>query len=47
MAVEAREFIDPITRKKADDEFGKLPFPTIDIIFNHKNIWANLQHHNP
>ena len=47
MAVEPREFIDPVTKKRAVDEFGKLPFPTIDIIFNHKNIWANLQHHNP
>jgi len=24
-----------------------LPFHTIDIIFNHKNIWANLQNPNP
>lgn len=25
----------------------KLPMPSLDIIFNHKNIWANLQNHNP
>lgn len=33
--------------KKYEDPFGKLPFPSIDIIFNHKNIWANLQNPNP
>ena len=24
------------------DDFGKLPYPQIDLIFNHKNIFANL-----
>lgn len=24
-----------------------LPYKTIDIIFNKRNIWMNLQHHNP
>jgi len=35
-------------KKKVKDCFNKgekkLPFHTIDIIFNHKNVWANLQH---
>lgn len=35
------EFKDPVTKKKVLDDF-KLPFQTIDLIFNHKNIWANL-----
>ena len=25
----------------------KLPFHTVDLIFNHKNVWANLQNPNP
>lgn len=29
------------------DSFSKLPFGTIDLIFNHKNVWANLQNPNP
>jgi len=32
--------------KKGQDfqtENAKLPFQSIDLIFNHKNIWANLQ----
>ena len=33
-------------RKRHNDDFV-LPFPSIDIIFNHKNIWANLQNSNP
>ena len=33
--------------KKVVDDFGKLPFQSIDLIFNHKNIWANLQNQNP
>jgi hypothetical protein len=24
-----------------------LPYKTIDLIYNHKNIWANLQHPDP
>ena len=35
------DFRDPVTKKKIDDGF-KLPFHTIDIIFNHKNVYANL-----
>jgi hypothetical protein len=35
------DFKDPVTGKKVVDDF-KLPFHTLDIIFNHKNIWANL-----
>jgi len=31
--------------KKLDHTF--LPYVNIDIIFNHKNIWANLQNPNP
>jgi hypothetical protein len=31
--------------KKVDDI--KLPYQTIDIIFNHKNIWANLGNSDP
>mmetsp|Transcript_35916 Transcript_35916/g.55150 ORF Transcript_35916/g.55150 Transcript_35916/m.55150 type:complete len:310 (-) Transcript_35916:249-1178(-) len=41
------KFIDPVTKKKVVDDFGKLPFHTIDLIFNHKNIWANLANPNP
>ena len=40
------KFIDPLTGEKVDDKF-KLPFGSIDVIFNHKNIWANLQNPNP
>jgi hypothetical protein len=40
------EFLDPVTGAKPVDDF-KLPFQAIDIIFNHKNIWANLQDQNP
>jgi centrosomal protein CEP76 len=29
------------------DDFGKLPYPQIDLIFNHKNVFANLQNPNP
>lgn len=36
------EFHDPITGEKIVDDFDKLPFHTVDIIFNHKNIYANL-----
>lgn len=42
-----QEFKDPVTGKKHIDDFGKLPFSTIDVIFNHKNMWANLQNPNP
>jgi hypothetical protein len=35
------DFKDPATGKKVVDG-EKLPFQTIDLIFNHKNIWANL-----
>ena len=28
-------------------ECPTFPYPSIDIIFNHKNIWANLQNPNP
>jgi hypothetical protein len=35
------EFKCAVTKKIVKDDF-KLPFSTIDIIFNHKNIWANL-----
>ena len=41
------KFTDPVTKKKVVDDFGKLPFHTVDLIFNHKNIWANLQNPNP
>ena len=33
--------------KKVVDDFTKLPFQSIDLIFNHKNIWANLQNPDP
>ena len=36
------EFHDPITGELVVDDFDKLPFHTVDIIFNHKNIYANL-----
>ena len=39
-------FIKGDRSKKFDDKM-KLPFPSIDVIFNHKNIWANLQNPNP
>lgn len=41
------EFNDPITGAVVVDDFDKLPFHTVDIIFNHKNIYANLQNSNP
>lgn len=41
-----QEFKDAQGRPHKDD-FGKLPYSTIDLIFNHKNIWANLQNPNP
>jgi len=47
LPVEKKEFRDPKTGKQVEDEWGKLPFQTIDIIFNHKNIWSNLQNPNP
>ena len=25
----------------------KLPFASLDILFNHKNVWANLQNADP
>jgi len=27
---------------KVEDKNLKLPYATIEIVFNHKNIWANL-----
>lgn len=34
--------------KEVEEEWGgKLPFGSIDVIFNHKNIWGNLQNPNP
>lgn len=36
-----------LKNKKVVDDFGKLPFQSIDLIFNHKNIWANLQNPDP
>lgn len=39
-------FINGDRSKKFNDPI-KLPFPSIDLIFNHKNIWANLQNQNP
>ena len=44
---EKKMFKDPATGKVVKDEFTKLPFQSIDIIFNHKNVWANLQNPNP
>lgn len=41
-----KDIIDPKTKKKFEDDF-KLPFHSIDIIFNHKSIWANLQNNDP
>lgn len=41
-----KEICIPGTKTKHNDDF-KLPFPSIDIIFNHKNIWANLQNPDP
>lgn len=51
-------FKDPHNGKRIDDKeenkeffekekYFRLPFGTIDLIFNHKNIWANLQNQDP
>ena len=37
-----KDIIDFKTKKLYDDDIKDLPYYTIDIIFNHKNIWANL-----
>ena len=41
--------IDHFYDKKSGKELEKLvlPYSTIDLVFNHKNIWANLQNPNP
>ena len=41
------EFHDPVTGEVVVDDFDKLPFHTIDLMFSHKNIYANLQNSNP
>lgn len=42
------KFTDAVTSKEVKmDKDVKLPYPAIDIIFNHKNMWANLQNTNP
>lgn len=41
-----KDIINPKTKKKHEDDF-KLPYHSIDIIFNHKGIWANLQNNDP
>lgn len=33
-------------KKKHEDGF-KLPFHSLDVIFNHKGMWANLQNNDP
>lgn len=42
------KFFDPVTGTLVPwTEPGPLPYTQIDVIFNHKNVWANLQNHNP
>ena len=41
------KFYDNKTGRQVKDDFDKLPFSSVDIIFNHKNVWANLQNPNP
>ena len=36
-------YVDGIEVKSSDI----LPWGTIELIFNHKNVWANIQHQNP
>ena len=45
---QTENFIDPLTKQKGKikDDY-KLPYQAIDIIFNHKNVWANMQNPNP
>jgi len=39
-------FKDPTNKNKKVKDI-KLPFSTVDLIFNHKNVWCNLQNENP
>ena len=41
------EFYDYLTGKKLKAEPHQLPYSHIDLIFSHKNIWANLQNNHP
>ena len=41
------EYFKDKDNKKVVDDFTKLPFQSIDLIFNHKNISANLQNPDP
>jgi len=47
------QHILPVPPESFKDKAGKqaevvyLPYVKIDIIFNHKNVWANLQNPNP
>jgi centrosomal protein CEP76 len=44
-----KEFVNFSMPKRSDVKIRNdvLPYKTIDVIFNKRNIWINLQHHNP
>ena len=41
------KFTDFKTGKDEPSNHDRVPYSHVDLIFNHKNIWANLQNHHP